>query len=58
MSEPTVQVHAGSPAAAPFFGHVNQLRDPAIHVEDNRILLLYVVAEASGIGLAEVFFNA
>ena len=37
------------------YGHVNQLRDPAIHVEDGRVFLLYAVAGESGIGLAEVF---
>ena len=37
------------------YGHVNQLRDPAVHVEDGRVFLLYAVAGESGIGLAEVF---
>lgn len=39
------------------YGQVNQLRDPAIYTEDNRVFLLYAVAGESGIGLAEVFFN-
>ncbi len=37
------------------YGHVNQLRDPAVYVEDGRVFLLYAVAGESGIGLAEVF---
>ena len=37
------------------YGHVNQLRDPAVYVEDDRVFLLYAVAGESGIGLAEVF---
>ena len=36
------------------YGHVNQLRDPAIFVEDDRIYLLYAVAGESGIAIAEV----
>ena len=36
------------------YGHVNQLRDPAVYVEDGRVFLLYAVAGESGIGLAEV----
>lgn len=36
------------------YGQVNQLRDPAIFVEDDRVFLLYAVAGESGIGLAEV----
>lgn len=39
------------------YGQVNQLRDPAIYTEDNRVFLLYAVAGESGIALAEVFFN-
>ena len=35
-------------------GMVNQLRDPAIYVEDDRTYLLYAVAGESGIGIAEV----
>jgi hypothetical protein len=37
------------------YGHVNQLRDPAIFEEDGRIYLLYAVAGESGIAIAEVF---
>lgn len=37
------------------YGHVNQLRDPAIYEEDGRIFLLYAVAGESGIAIAEVF---
>ena len=36
------------------YGHVNQLRDPAIFEEDGRVFLLYAVAGESGIALAEV----
>jgi len=36
------------------FGHVNQLRDPAIYEEDGRVFLLYAVAGESGIAIAEV----
>ena len=36
------------------YGHVNQLRDPAIFEENGRVFLLYAVAGESGIGLAEV----
>ena len=39
------------------YGHVNQLRDPAIHEEDGRVFLLYAVAGESGIAIAEVFFE-
>lgn len=35
-------------------GHVNQLRDPAIHQENGRTYLLYAVAGESGIGIAEL----
>ena len=38
------------------YGHVNQLRDPAIFEEDGRIYLLYAVAGESGIALAELHF--
>ncbi len=37
------------------YGHVNQLRDPAIFEEGGRVYLLYAVAGESGIALAEVF---
>jgi len=36
------------------YGHVNQLRDPAVYEENGRIYLLYAVAGESGIGIAEV----
>ena len=39
------------------YGHVNQLRDPAIFVQDGDIYLLYAVAGESGIGLARVKFR-
>ena len=39
------------------YGQVNQLRDPAIYTENNRVFLLYAVAGESGIAIAEVFFN-
>jgi hypothetical protein len=38
------------------YGQVNQLRDPAIYTEDERVFLLYAVAGESGIALAEVSF--
>ena len=39
------------------YGHVNQLRDPAILEDDGRVYLLYAVAGESGIALAEVFLE-
>ena len=36
------------------YGHVHQLRDPAIFEEDGRVFLLYAVAGESGIAIAEV----
>ena len=36
------------------YGHVNQLRDPAVFVEGDHVYLLYAVAGESGIGIAEV----
>lgn len=36
------------------YGHVNQLRDPAIYTEGDEIYLLYAVAGESGIALARV----
>lgn len=36
------------------YGKVNQLRDPAIFEEDDRVYLLYAVAGESGIAIAEV----
>ena len=38
------------------YGHVNQLRDPAIFEEDGRTYLLYAVAGESGIAIAEIIF--
>ena len=40
------------------YGHVNQLRDPAIFQEDGRSFLLYAVAGESGIAIAELHFAA
>lgn len=39
------------------YGHVNQLRDPAIYVEDERTFLLYAVAGESGIAIAELWLD-
>lgn len=39
------------------YGHVNQLRDPAIFEEDGRVYLLYAVAGESGIALAQVHMD-
>ena len=39
------------------YGPVNQLRDPAVFVENGRTFLLYAVAGERGIGIAEVFFE-
>ena len=38
------------------YGHVNQLRDPAIFAENGHTYLLYAVAGESGIGIAELKF--
>ena len=38
------------------YGQVNQLRDPALYVEDRVVYLLYAVAGESGIALARVDF--
>jgi hypothetical protein len=38
------------------YGHLNQLRDPAIFEENGRTYLLYAVAGESGIAIAEVKF--
>ena len=50
---------AGAPlepsVRGPVYGSVNQLRDPAIYVEGDRVFLLYAVAGETGIALAEVF---
>jgi hypothetical protein len=65
VSEPIVVLRPESPwegADAPnepsirstAYGHVNQLRDPAIYVEDENVYLLYAVAGESGIALAQV----
>ncbi|MBU6319589.1 MAG: hypothetical protein KGS00_08035 [Alphaproteobacteria bacterium] len=35
-------------------GRVNQLRDPAIFEEDNKVYLLYAIAGESGIAIAEI----
>ena len=40
------------------YGHVNQLRDPAILEDEGRIYLFYAVAGESGIALAEVLIDA
>ena len=40
------------------YGHVNQLRDPAIFVEDGSIYVLYAVAGESGIAIASVIFDS
>ena len=39
------------------YGHVNELRDPAVFEDDGRIYLLYAVAGESGIAIAEVTFT-
>ena len=39
------------------YGHLNQLRDPAIFEEDGRTYLLYAVAGESGLAIAEVHFE-
>lgn len=39
------------------YGHVNQLRDPAVFEEDGRVYLLYAVAGESGIAIAEARFT-
>lgn len=39
------------------YGHVNQLRDPAIFEEEGRTYLLYAVAGESGIAIAELRFD-
>jgi hypothetical protein len=36
------------------YGHVNQLRDPAVYVENGQIYLLYAVAGESGIAIAQL----
>lgn len=39
------------------FGHVNQLRDPAIFEEGGKAYLLYAVAGESGIAIAQLRFD-
>ena len=39
------------------YGHVNQLRDPAILEQDGRVYLFYAVAGESGIAIAEILFD-
>lgn len=39
------------------FGHLNQLRDPAIYEENGQTYLLYAAAGESGIGLARLHFD-
>jgi hypothetical protein len=39
------------------YGHVNQLRDPAILEDEGRVYLFYAVAGESGIALAEVLMD-
>jgi hypothetical protein len=39
------------------YGHVNQLRDPAILEDEGRVYLFYAIAGESGIALAEVFLD-
>lgn len=36
------------------YGHVNELRDPALLVDDGRVYLFYAVACESGIAVAEL----
>lgn len=36
------------------YGSVNQLRDPAIYIENNQVYLLYATAGESGIAIAEL----
>ena len=38
------------------YGHVNQLRDPTLYIEDDVVYMLYAVAGESGIALARVDF--
>lgn len=39
------------------YGHVNQLRDPAIYEEAGRTFLLYAVAGESGSAIAALHFE-
>ena len=36
---------------------VNQLRDPGLYVEGDKVYLVYAVAGEAGIGLAQVEFS-
>jgi hypothetical protein len=40
------------------YGRVNELRDPALLVDDGRVYLFYAVAGESGIALAELSLAA
>lgn len=40
------------------YGHVNQLRDPAIFEENGDVFLLYAVAGESGIAIAQIFLDS
>ena len=40
------------------YGVVNQLRDPAVYVEDDAVYLLYAVAGESGIAIARVWLDS
>jgi len=40
------------------YGHVNQLRDPAILEDDGRVYLFYAVAGESGIAVTELLPDA
>ena len=66
IPELTSDVYMGAPligADAPLvpsvrstaYGHVNQLRDPAVFAEDGQVYLLYAVAGESGIAIAEIW---
>ena len=39
------------------YGHVNQLRDPAVYIENGTFYLLYAVAGESGIAIAQLDMN-
>jgi hypothetical protein len=39
------------------YGHVNQLRDPAIYVEDDDVYLLYAVAGEGGIAISKLYLD-
>jgi len=46
-----------SSARSVAYGHVNQLRDPAVYVEEDDVYLLYAVAGESGIAIAKLHFD-